>query len=95
MQLTDNIELLSVGEYAKRFCVSRTTIFEWKKNGILIPGRHYIKICRTLRFVWCPEVISELHESNSRNTENKNKHTIKLEMSKKASNKKSAINMEY
>ena len=65
MLATDKIELLPVGEYAKRFCVSRTTIFEWKKNGILIPGRHYFKICRTLRFVWCPEVISELHESNS------------------------------
>jgi hypothetical protein len=95
MQLTDNIELLSVGEYAKRFCVSRTTIFEWKKRGILIPGRHYMQIGRTLRFFWSSEVICGLHEGNSRHTENNKKHPIKSAMPKKASNKKSAINMEY
>ena len=95
MELADNIELLPVEEYAKRFCVSRTTIFEWKKSGILIPGRHYIKICRTLRFVWCSEVISELHESNSQRTENKKKQKIKSAMSKTTSYKKSAINIEY
>ena len=95
MKSSDTFELLTVEEYAKRFCVSRTTIFEWKKCGILVPGRHYIQIGRTLRFVWCSEVICEIHEGNSRNTENKKKHPIKSAMSKKASNKKSAINMEY
>lgn len=82
-----NIELLTVEEYSKRFCVSRTTVFEWKKSGILIPGRHYIKICRTLRFIWCYEVISELHESNSRNTENTDQHTNKSAKSKTGSKK--------
>ena len=95
MQSTDNIRLLTVEEYAQRFCVSRTTIFEWKKREILVPGRHYIQIGRTLRFVWCTELICELHEGNSRDTENNKKHPIKSEMSKKSSNKKSAINMEY
>jgi len=95
MELVDHIELLSVKEYAKRFCVSRTTVFEWKKSGILVPGRHYIQIGRTLRFVWCSEVICELHGGNSQNIENKKKRPIKSAISKKASNKKSAINMEY
>jgi len=95
MELSDNIELLTVEAYAKRFCVSRTTVFEWKKNGILIPGRHYIKIARTLRFVWCSEIIGDLHESNAQDTENKKKQTINSTMSKKVTNKKSTINMEY
>jgi hypothetical protein len=95
MEFTDNIELLPVEEYAKRFCVSRTTIFEWKKSGVLVPGRHYIQIGRTLRFVWSFEVICELHEGSSRNIKNKKEYPIKSAMPKKASNKKYAINMEY
>jgi hypothetical protein len=95
MQSTDNIELLPVEEYARRFCVSRTTIFEWKKREILVPGRHYIQIGRTLRFVWCSELICELHEGNSRNTGKKDGHPVKSPLAKKMSNKKSAINMEY
>ena len=96
MEFADNIELLTVEEYAKRFCVGRTTIFDWKKKGILIPGRHYIQIGRTLRFVWSSEAICELHEGNSGDRENKNKHPIKSAMfKKKASNKNYAINMEY
>ena len=95
MEFTNKIELLPVEEFAKRFCVSRTTVFEWKKSGVLIPGRHYIQISRTLRFVWCSEIISELHESNSQNTENMKKQTIKSAMPKTPSNKNSAINMEY
>ena len=95
MELSDNIELLPVEEYAKRFCVSRTTVFEWKKSGILIPGRHYIKIGRTLRFIWCSEAIRELHESNAQNTGCHKKQTNNSTMTKTVSHKKSSINMEY
>ena len=62
MKLSDTIELLPAEEYAKRFCVSRTTVFEWKKSGILTPGRHYIKIGRTLRFVWYSGLIRDAFE---------------------------------
>jgi len=95
MKFADNLELLTVEEYAKRFCVGRTTIFDWKKKGILVPGHHYIQIGRTLRFVWSSEVICGLHEGNSQNTENKKKQTIKSPMPKTLSNNNSAINMEY
>ncbi|MGD9139078.1 MAG: hypothetical protein PVH42_20100 [Desulfobacterales bacterium] len=95
MKSFDNIELLPVEEYAKRFCVSRTTVFEWKKCGILVPGRHYIQIGRTLRFVWCSEIICELHDRNFRNTGKKDGQPVKSALTRKMSNKKSAINMEY
>jgi len=32
MDLPDTIELLPAEEYAKRFCVSQTTVFEWKEG---------------------------------------------------------------
>jgi hypothetical protein len=95
MEIFDNIELLPVEEYAKRLCVSRTTVFGWKKSGILIPGRHYIKICKTLRFVWCFEVIRELHESNVQNNRPDKKQTSDSAMNKTNRNNKSTINMDY
>lgn len=45
-------ELLTVDQFALRLTVSRTTAFEWLKNGILIQGKHYFKVGRILRFVW-------------------------------------------
>ena len=95
MKLSDTIELLPAEEYAKRFCVSRTTVFEWKKSGILSPGRHYIKIGRTLRFVWSSELIRELHDSNVEKMAETKIKTISPTVPQKKSNKKSAINMEY
>lgn len=95
MEESDNIELLNVEAYAKRFNISRTTVFEWKKHGILIPGRHYIKIGRTLRFVWYSDLISELHRGHLQNTENNEKQTVSSAMYKRASNKKSVIDMKY
>ena len=95
MDLHDTIELLSAEEYAMRFSVSRTTVFKWKKIGILIPGRHFIKIGRTLRFIWSSELIRELHNTNiERRGEKKNIATSSFAPHLKT-NKKTAINMEY
>jgi hypothetical protein len=92
---SENIELLPVKEYAERFCVSRTTIFEWKKNGILIPGRHFIKIGRTLRFVWELNIIQELHESDFKKTVQDKEQPVDSVISKPTHSKMSAINMKY
>jgi len=95
MDFIDTIELLPVEEYAKRFCVSRTTVFKWKKSGILRPGRHFIKIGRTLRFVWSFELVRDLHGINiEKRMEKKNIATGSLAPHLK-SNKKTSINMEY
>jgi len=95
MNLPDNIELLTAEEYAKKFSVCRTTVFEWKKCGILIPGRHYIKIGRTLRFIWSADAIRELHENNAENINNNKKQAGNSPMDKTNRNNMSTINMEY
>jgi excisionase family DNA binding protein len=45
-------ELLTVDQFAQRLQVSRTTVFEWLKNGELREGIHYFRIGRVLRFRW-------------------------------------------
>ena len=95
MEPAESMELLTAEEYADRFCIGRTTVFEWKKTGILIPGRHYIKIGRTLRFIWDSAIIKELHQSNPGKPVPNKKQAISSTVPKLISNKKSAINMEY
>lgn len=45
-------ELLTVEQFAQRLQVSRTTVFNWLKDGKLREGVHYFRIDRTLRFRW-------------------------------------------
>jgi hypothetical protein len=45
-------DLLTVEQFAVKMQVSRTTVFEWLKNGALEEGKHYFKIGRIIRFVW-------------------------------------------
>jgi len=55
-------ELITIEQFAERFGVSRSTAFNWKKNGRLKPGRHYIQIGRTIKFLWEPDLLNKLHE---------------------------------
>jgi hypothetical protein len=50
-------EHLTVEQFALRLQVSRSTVFNWKKNGRIFEGVHYFRIDRTLRFYW-PFVIA-------------------------------------
>jgi hypothetical protein len=40
--------------------VSRSTVFEWIKTGQLEAGRHFIRVGRTIRFPWGPELLQAL-----------------------------------
>jgi excisionase family DNA binding protein len=95
MNISNKNELLTVEEYAKRFGVSRTTIFEWKKRGKIKPGRHYIMIGRVLRFFWSIDVIRDLHNANEKNIESSNAHIKTARKARFDSNKGSTINFEY
>jgi hypothetical protein len=57
-------ELIKLEEFAKRINVGRTTVFEWIKQGKLLPGRHFIKLGRVIRFPWGPELLEKLHEDS-------------------------------
>jgi predicted DNA-binding transcriptional regulator AlpA len=53
-------ELLTVEQFAQRLQVSRATVFSWIHKQILVPGRHFLKIGRVLRFTWSDDLISTL-----------------------------------
>jgi len=95
MSNSHNFELLTLDEFANRFGVCRTTIFEWKKKGILKSGRHFISIGKILRFFWDIDALRELHSDNQENSEDssdRSKMTIK---SCENLNTNSPINFEY
>ena len=56
----ESIEIIGLEEFAKRMGVARTTVFEWIKKGKLLPGRHFIKIGRVIRFEWGPDLMRKL-----------------------------------
>ena len=92
---SDNIELLTIEEYARRFGVCRTTIFEWKKQGKLKAGRHFIKIGRVLRFFWSIDVIRDLHNDKDEKIENSKADLMDAKKEMKNIKNGSAINFEY
>jgi len=93
MHSPETIELLTIEEYAKRFGVCRTTVFEWKKRGKLEAGRHFIKVGRVLRFFWSLDVLKDLHD-NGEPFENQDAHGEQMDRLRNI-NRKSAINFEY
>ena len=57
MESLDAFESLRIDQYAKRLKVGRTTIFKWKKEGTLVPGRHFIKKGKIVRYIWARDLI--------------------------------------
>lgn len=55
-------ELLTVEEFAARLKVGRSTVFDWLARGRLKPGVHFLKIGRTLRFVWHMDLLLSLSD---------------------------------
>jgi len=95
MNVLDDKKLLTIEEFARRFGVSRTTIFKWKKRGKLKPGRHYVMIGRVLRFFWNKNVIVDLHDVNDKRIEKQNVHLKEAGKTRPKCNKGSPINFDY
>jgi len=55
-------ELLTVPEMAERLKVGRSTVFEWLRHGVFLPGRHFVKVGRVLRFIWSEDIVAALAE---------------------------------
>lgn len=70
-------EILTVEEFALRLTMSRTTLFEWLKSGILVQGKHYFKVGRILRFVWDESMLLTIGMSRKDQKEMKQKKTVK------------------
>lgn len=56
-------ELLTPTEFAAKLKVGRSTLFDWLRQGLLVPGKHYFKVGRVLRFVWDDNTIATLLEA--------------------------------
>lgn len=56
-------ELLTVEEFAQKLKIGRSTLFDWVNKGILVRGKHFIKIGRILRFIWSDDMFASLAEA--------------------------------
>ena len=57
------IDILTPEEFAERLKIGRSTLFEWLRKGVLVPGEHYFKQGRILRFMWSDAVVATLLEA--------------------------------
>ncbi|BCG47905.1 hypothetical protein GEOBRER4_n2753 [Citrifermentans bremense] len=55
-----DFQLLTTEEFCKRFGIGRTKLFEMKKAGTLVRGRHYMQFGRKVLFPWGPEFLQRL-----------------------------------
>ena len=87
-------ELITIEEFAKRMGVCRATAFDWKAHGRVKLGRDFIQIGRTIRVLWCPELLKHLQEdclqAEAQPSVEKKKRPVKLRNKGKAS-----INLDY
>lgn len=70
-------ELLTIEQFALRLTMSRTTAFEWLKNGILVQGKHYFKVGKILRIVWDETMLLTIGMNSKEQKEKKLKKTVK------------------
>lgn len=53
-------DLLTVEQFAQRLQISRATVFALMQRGVLVAGRHFIRLGRIVRFPWSAELVAEL-----------------------------------
>ena len=85
-----NQEIITAEEFALRLKVSRSTVFDWMRKGILRQGRHFVRIGRVVRFVWSEELVARLLEDNGQGRE----ETVKA-MKRKRTKGTNQINWDY
>jgi excisionase family DNA binding protein len=75
---TFQVDMLSIEEFAAKMSVGRTTVHEWLKSGRLRPGRHFIKIGGTIRFIWGAELLQRLLEDSIEEVPKQEAHTTDI-----------------
>lgn len=92
---SNDFEVLTTKEVLMRLRISRTKLFELKRDGSLIPGRHFFKNGRVLRFVWSSDLIEALNEQPTETQSQKNRKSKGIKRNPKRFPKKSPINLSY
>ncbi|WP_020585427.1 hypothetical protein [Desulfobacter curvatus] len=95
-------EVLLLDEYAKRLKVGKSTIYDWKSNGILISGRHYLQVGKVLRFIWARDLILDINKKDTISGDGETidssgdqKNCLSAKSRSKAKPHNPAINFEY
>lgn len=57
---THAFEMITVDEFARKMEVSRSTVFDWIAKGHLVEGKIYVRIGKTIRFIWSLESVEAL-----------------------------------
>ena len=95
MELSDTGRLLTTNEFADRLKVSRTTVFKWIKDGTLMPGRHFIRVGRIVRFLWEPDLIREIHQDSFLQSVSIEQQSDRFAEERTRSGKRSVLNLDY
>lgn len=81
-------EILTLQEFTDRLKIGRSTLFVWLRQGVLLPGKHFIKVGRVLRFIWSEDILTALAEATVKPSQ-----PLKQKPSSRSS--KPVINWEY
>lgn len=92
---TGPFEILLIDEFAERLKVGRSTIWNWKNDGTLVPGHHYIQKGKVLRFIWARDLILELHDDNGTVPDSNEKILHEITPTPKPRSKKVGLNLDY
>jgi hypothetical protein len=84
---------LTIDSFAQRLGISRSTVYSWLTDGILIVGVHYIHINRVVRIFWNEALVLHLMQVSMQ--QNNTKPTTRLHRNGKGGKNKVAINIEY
>ena len=89
-------ELLTVEQFAQRLTMSRTTLFDWLKSGILVQGKHYFKVGRILRFVWDETLLLKIGLNRKEPKEKTQKKVVRPKSKRQLRNpSQPAVNLDY
>jgi len=94
-QSSNFAEIVTTREILDRLKIGRTKLFELKRNGTIIPGRHFFKNGRVLRWVWGPDLVEALHENPVEKLSPTNQQPKKAATNTTRSTMKSTINLSY
>lgn len=85
-----SVDILTPEEFAQKLRIGRSTLFEWVRQGVLQPGKHYIKVGRILRFIWADDIVATLAEATGQQNT-----TEKLTLQQKSQPTRSGVNWDY
>lgn len=56
-------ETLTIEQFCQRLHICQSEVYRLRNEGKLVPGRHFIKIGRVVRYFWCKEVLQDIHRT--------------------------------